>query len=282
MSIFMEDRELVSIIVPCYNQAVYLPECLSSVLHQAYIHWECIIVNDASPDDTAVVALEWCRKDARFRYIALSDNKGLAGARNAGIAQSNGTYILPLDADDKIAPSYLQLAIAVVTANPDVKLVYGRAEYFDGETGPWPLPSYRYGLLFTQNPIYCTAMYCKADWVLVGGYTETLKLGLEDWDFWLKLLSPESKVVCLDEVVFFYRRRQESMISTLTQNEQVYDVFWETMMKQHLPKWRKWSRVHLRFLLDDHIDQRAKLQRIQQNTLARIFYKFSRILAGIK
>ena len=99
-------NHLISIIVPCYNQAHFLNEVLQSVLDQSYSNWECIIVNDGSPDNTEEIALVWCTKDKRFRYVK-KENGGLSSARNAGITISQGEYILPLDADDKIYPSYL-------------------------------------------------------------------------------------------------------------------------------------------------------------------------------
>ena len=83
---------LVSIIVPCYNQAQYLPETLQSVLDQTYTNWECIIVNDGSPDATEAVAQEWCEKDHRFIYLK-KENGGLSSARNAGLKIAKGDYI---------------------------------------------------------------------------------------------------------------------------------------------------------------------------------------------
>ena len=103
---------VISIIVPCYNQAQYLPETLQSVLEQDYRHWECIIINDGSPDNTEEVALEWCSKDERFKYFK-KENGGLSDARNYGIKHSVGKYILPLDSDDKISKDYTLEAINV-------------------------------------------------------------------------------------------------------------------------------------------------------------------------
>lgn len=90
---------LISVIVPCYNQAQYLDECLQSVLDQTYQNWECIIVNDGSPDHTEEVAKKWLEKDNRFRYI-YKENGGLSSARNAGIREAKGEYLFFLDCDD--------------------------------------------------------------------------------------------------------------------------------------------------------------------------------------
>ena len=92
---------LISVIVPCYNQAQYLDECLQSVLDQTYQNWECIIVNDGSPDHTEEIAKRWLEKDNRFRYI-YKDNGGLSSARNAGIREAKGEYLFFLDSDDSL------------------------------------------------------------------------------------------------------------------------------------------------------------------------------------
>ena len=93
---------LISVIVPCYNQAQYLDECLQSVLNQIYTDWECIIVNDGSPDHTEEVAKKWLEKDSRFRYI-YKETGGLSSARNAGIKIAKGEWIQFLDCDDFIS-----------------------------------------------------------------------------------------------------------------------------------------------------------------------------------
>ncbi|HAO28647.1 MAG TPA: glycosyltransferase family 2 protein, partial [Chryseobacterium indologenes] len=79
----------ISIIVPCYNQAIYLDECLQSVLDQTYGNWECIIVDDGSPDNTKEVTEKWIEKDNRFIYLH-KENGGLSSARNAGIEAAKG------------------------------------------------------------------------------------------------------------------------------------------------------------------------------------------------
>lgn len=101
----------VSVIVPCFNQAGYLPEALGSVLGQTFADWECIIVNDGSPDDTARVAAEWVKRDARFRYIEKA-NGGLSSARNAGIEAARGQFVQFLDADDALHPRKFELQLA--------------------------------------------------------------------------------------------------------------------------------------------------------------------------
>lgn len=131
---------LVSIIVPCYNQAQYLDECLQSVLDQTYKNWECIIINDGSPDDTEAVALEWCKKDERFIYLKQS-NKGVSQARNLGIKNASGNFIQFIDGDDTLQPDKIKKQYLFLESNPQVDIVYGSSRYFfqDNNLNLFPL-----------------------------------------------------------------------------------------------------------------------------------------------
>lgn len=209
----------ISIIIPCYNQANYLPETLDSVFAQTFQDWECIIVNDGSPDNTEEVATAYCEKDSRFKYV-YKDNGGLADARNYGIKASNGEFILPLDSDDKIAPTYIEKAIRHFELHPETTLVYCKADRFDEKNGPWNLPEYKYDNLLWDNCIFCSSIYKRRDYDVAGGYNTNMKYGLEDWDFWLSLLNPNSVVYCIDEFLFHYRYRKGSMISGVNAERQ--------------------------------------------------------------
>lgn len=200
----------VSIIVPCYNQAQYLPEALQSVLDQTYENWECIIVNDGSPDNTKEVAQEWVKKDSRFIYL-YKENGGLSSARNAGIAIAKGEFILPLDADDCIGKDYALLAIKAFQKETDLKLVYCKAEKFGDESGSWDLPDFSLYELARQNMIFCSAFFRKEEWERVGGYDVNMVYGWEDWEFWIAVLKDGGYVMRLDVVCFYYRKKVNSM-----------------------------------------------------------------------
>lgn len=205
---------IVSIIVPCYNQAQYLDECLNSVLDQTYPNWECIIVNDGSPDNTEEVAMKWTNKDERFKYL-YKTNGGLSSARNEGIKNAVGTLILPLDADDKIANIYCELAINALVKNSSLSLIYANSEKFGLVNEIWDLPEFSIEKLATENLIYCSAFFKKEDWERVGGYDENLMQGLEDWEFWIAILKKGGNVIKLKETCFYYRIKETSMITSL-------------------------------------------------------------------
>jgi glycosyltransferase involved in cell wall biosynthesis len=204
----------VSIIVPCYNQAQYLPDALDSVLAQTFSDWECIIVNDGSPDNTEEVALNYAKTDPRFIYVK-KDNGGLSSARNYGIAHSHGKYILPLDADDKIHPFYIRECVDLLDADENIKLVYALGELFGDETGLWILTDYTLEELARRSIVYCSAIYRRVDFDRTTGYSEDMIYGLEDWDFWVSILKNGGDVVRIPKIYFYYRAKRGSMARSL-------------------------------------------------------------------
>ena len=202
-------RPLISIIVPCYNQAEYLDECLQSVLDQTYQNWECIIVNDGSPDNTEEVAKLWLKKDFRFKYF-FQDNKGVSAARNNGIKNAKGEWILPLDGDDKIGNLYLELGAKKFSEDTDI--VYCHAEYFGTKSGKMMLDDYNQEDILLENQIFCTSFYQKKTWLTVGGYDESMLSGYEDWEFWINMFAFHSSlnIIRLDYTGFYYRIKEQS------------------------------------------------------------------------
>jgi glycosyltransferase involved in cell wall biosynthesis len=200
----MKSLNSVSIIVPCYNQAQYIDECLQSVLDQTYENWECIIVNDGSPDNTDEVVKKWITKDSRFKYYS-QENAGVSSARNLGVSKSIGEYILPLDGDDKISIHYISSAIEAFIKDDLLKVVYCKAEKFGDEIGQWDLPSFSLKSLALDNMIFSSALFKRIDWQRVGGYDDKMLDGLEDWEFWIAILKNGGKVLRLDITGFYYR-----------------------------------------------------------------------------
>ncbi len=201
-------QPLISVIVPCYNQSIYMDECLQSVLDQTYQNWECIIVNDGSPDNTEEVALRWVEKDARFIYLK-KENGGLSSARNAGIKKAKGEWILPLDSDDKIGNQYLELAEKEF--NNGYTIIYCEAEFFGDKTGKLELHDFSFEEFSIRNLIFCTAFFRKESWIDVNGYDEKIVNGYEDWEFWISILDVNSKCFRIPSINFYYRTKATSM-----------------------------------------------------------------------
>jgi len=198
----------VSIVIPCYNLGAYLEDALASVSVQTFTDYEVVIVNDGSTDPATNRLLDRLGKEGLKVYT--TKNRGPAAARNLAIGESQGEYILPLDADDRIAPRFLEQAVAVLDRDREVSVVYGRVEFFGERSGEWQRPEYSPARILLDNLIVATALFRREDWERVGGFCEEMRSGWEDWDFWLSLLATGGTVERLDEVVFFYRIRCNS------------------------------------------------------------------------
>lgn len=217
------EKGKISIIVPCYKQAKYLSESLDSVLAQTYNNWECVIVNDGSPDNTEEIANIYTKKDKRIKYV-WQENSGVSAARNNGISHSDGEYILPLDADDLIAPTYIEKAANRFLDFPETKLVYCKANTFGSKNGYWYLDEFDYNRFIWNNCIFCTAMFRRSDYDKTKGYNSNMIQGNEDWDFWLSLLKKDDIVYRIDEVLFYYRVKETSRTTELVNNNYLEDV----------------------------------------------------------
>jgi glycosyltransferase involved in cell wall biosynthesis len=215
-----EDAVKISVIVPAYNYGNYLGECLDSVLAQTYKNWECIIIDNGSTDNTSEVGEAYEKKDARFRYFLTAQN-GVSFARNKAVELSTGEFILPLDADDKIAPTLLDKAQKILNEKKDIKVVYCDAELFGASSGKWTLPVFSLKDLLIENSIFCTALFRKTDFIKAGGYNLNMKEGFEDWDFWIRMLKDGSKVYKIPEVLFYYRIKAASRNSQLDHEKQL-------------------------------------------------------------
>lgn len=270
---------LISVIVPCYNQAQYLDECLQSVLDQTFSDWECIIVNDGSPDNTEELAKNWIQKDSRFKYL-YKENGGVASARNYAISYAQGEWILPLDGDDKISEKYLELAEEKFCENPTI--IYCEAEYFGEKNGENILDDYSLEKILLQNLIFCTAFYKKSDWLKVGGYDLNMIYGLEDWEFWISILTRENKkVIKIPYLGFFYRIKLDSRSVSLKGNK--IKMMIDYINKKHIDLYFEIYGNHREIIRNSnkmskklHYFENSKLHKLTSRFL-KIFYKTQKI-----
>lgn len=200
----------VSVIIPCYNHGKYLDEAVTSVLAQTFDDVEIIVVDDGSSEAATIELLRgYHRPKTRVLHTV---NMGLAAARNNGINVASGRYILPLDADDRIEPKYLEQAVAVLEQQPGVGIVYCRARLFGAVESEWLLPEYSLERMLLDNVIFCSALFRRSDWEAVGGYDPGMIHGWEDYDFWLAIIERGGGVVRLPEILFCYRVASDSMV----------------------------------------------------------------------
>lgn len=207
----------VSIVIPCYNDGAFLREALTSAQAQTHPDVEIVVVDDGSTEPATLSLLEHIRSEGVL--VVRQENLGLPTARNTGIAATQGEYILPLDADDRLAPEYARLASSIMDTRPEVGIVGGQIEYFGVQSGrDRPTFTGVESMLF-QNRLFTSSMTRRTDWTAAGGYPDGLRFG-EDWVYWLRILALGRTVHVLDEVVWFYRQRPGQM----TRNMRVGDV----------------------------------------------------------
>lgn len=177
-------------------------EMLESVLSQSFGEYEVIIVNDGSTDSTKEILDHIHHEKVTVLHTS---NCGPATARNTGIAAARAPVILNLDADDKIAPTFLEKAYKIFEANPSVGIVYSEQRLFGARSGRFDLPPYSLAAMLKDNVIPSQAFFKKSDWREVGGYSDEFIYGLEDYDFWLSIIELGKEVYKLPEELVFYR-----------------------------------------------------------------------------
>lgn len=195
----------VTVAIPCYKQAEYLPEAIESVLYQTHKDIEIIVVNDGSPDETESIA-------KKFPVRVINQvNKGLASARNTALMNMTGDYFLPLDADDCLSMFCVRklLEIAVVT-NADVIApsfkTFGTSDQNVILMENPTLEDFKMG-----NRIGYFSMIKKEALLEVGGYSPRMQEGYEDYHLWFNLLTRGKKIVTTPQILAFYRTKKESM-----------------------------------------------------------------------
>lgn len=202
----------VAVIVPCYKQAHYLDESLTSVYNQTYDHWECFIVNDGSPDNTEEVARQWVAKDARFIYV-YKENGGVSSARNLGIEKTEAEYILVLDADDKFEATFLEKAVQILLNNQQIGIVSAWLMLFSGDKNLLVNKSNAKSIadfLFGNGINMGFSLFRKECWAKAGRYDGDTRNGYEDWEFFLRVCALGWKVHIIEEVLVFYRQHTVS------------------------------------------------------------------------
>lgn len=203
---------MVSVIIPCYNQGPYLGEAIESVLRQSDTHFEIIVINDGSTDDTSEVVA--CYRQAR---CIEQPNQGLSAARNVGIRASKGKYLVFLDADDRLLPGALQAGSAYLNAHQTCVFVSGHHQNIAADGSPLRPPHLacveqeHYRALLRGNYIgmHATVMYRREIFDVVGGFDTSLA-ACEDYHLYLRIARTYA-IGCHHQLTAEYRRHDGSM-----------------------------------------------------------------------
>ncbi|HEY6467136.1 MAG TPA: glycosyltransferase, partial [Candidatus Acidoferrales bacterium] len=225
----------VSVVIPCFNHGEFVAGAVGSVTAMKRDDVELIVVDDGSTDSKTRSEME--RLAAQGVRVIRQANRGLAGARNAGIAASTGKYILPLDADNRLRAAYVEKGSRILDENPKVGVVYGDAEYIGERSGRWRLGEFDANQLLQWNSFDACAIYRRCIWEQNGGYDSTMPVqGLEDWDFWLGALEHGWEIKYVPEILFEYRVAADSMLTRANPHNGRVEEF---VAKKHALLYRK-------------------------------------------
>lgn len=220
-SILVSDNPpLISVVIPCYKQGHLLAEAVQSVVEQTYPHWECTIVNDGSPDATSDTARSLIRGHAK-RSIKLieKENEGLAEARNTGIRESRGEWILPLDSDDKFGPRMMERTLEAALSDSSVNVVSTFVQCFGANSDVLLVFPYSRERLLQENVFPYASLFKRELWERFGGYSPIIPFGAEDYNFWVtcsSILNPR----LIPEPHFCYRKHnQASMVDAVISHQ---------------------------------------------------------------
>jgi glycosyltransferase involved in cell wall biosynthesis len=207
----------VSVIIPCYNLGRYLDEAVDSVLAQSFQDFDILVVDDGSTDP------ETCRLLADYRKprtrILRAENRGLPGAKNLGVAHTTGPYVCALDADDRADPMLLERSVAALDEDPSLAFISHWLRTFGDETKDWTPASCDLPALLDMNTVNGAALVRRSAFDAVGGFDETMRDGCEDWDLWITLVERGFKGRILPEVLYYYRRRADSMSKLMVRGD---------------------------------------------------------------
>jgi glycosyltransferase involved in cell wall biosynthesis len=206
-----KDAPLVSVVIPCYNQGRYVLDALESVRWQTFSRVEAIIVNDGSDDPETIEILSGIRE----AMVVNQPNLKLPSARNTGINRARGKWICCLDADDRLAPTYLEKCLFLLETD-DLDLCGSLQRNFGDSTADLNPGRFTLEHLLRENCMIAGAVFRKELWKRVGGYDSKMVSGYEDWEFWIRLAKAGARAAVIEEPLFFYRKHGHSMIDDAT------------------------------------------------------------------
>ena len=212
---------LVSIIIPCYNDAQYIEQAVQSALNQTYHNKEVIVVDDGSNAETKAVLKQI---EPTITRLITQENQGQSTARNVGINAAKGDFILVLDSDDYFEPSFCEEAVAIFSTDASIKIVTCQATLLFSDNkkklyipNGGDIKNFMYG-----NCALGTSMFKKEDWLKCGGYDESMRSGFEDWEFFIRLLKSGGTAFVIQKPFYTYRKREAS--TTTRANKVRYDL----------------------------------------------------------
>jgi glycosyltransferase involved in cell wall biosynthesis len=218
-----EGRPMVTVVVPLYNEPIFISDTIKSLKHQTFSDFEVIVVDDCSSDGSRASAKTAIGNDKRFRIIQHLKNAGVNGARNTGVRLSKAPFITFLDADDILLPDSLELRVNAILDNlqDHIAGVFSgvahaaesiRYDYMPANRN-WKKPVQTFLSAQAECPFNMHAPLLRTDVLRrLGGFDETMRDGAEDWDMWQRIMRHGYVFIPVEIVTAIYRARTGSRV----------------------------------------------------------------------
>lgn len=239
-ALFLATPPAISVIIPCYNYGRYLQDAVRSLIGgitslgdtpgQTFQDFDITIVNDASTDDTAMLADALADHLKGIRVIHNQTRQGTAEAMNIGIRASVGQVIAPMDADDMMEPERLERMYTMLRTQPE-RVIYDNVRYFaKGQRGAQlRFQEYDFERLMRQNFMHCGVIYTRKSWERAGGYPRAFGDGRQDWAFAVALGRVGVCGTWLNEALYLYRREGQGRTERYGTNGTTWAHFYQRM-----------------------------------------------------
>jgi glycosyltransferase involved in cell wall biosynthesis len=244
----------VTIVIPCYDLGEFLADAVESAREQTVSAREIVVVDDGSTDAATLALFDRFEQEG-VTVLRCGENRGAPAARNLGIAHARTEYVLCLDADDVLLPGFLSRTVPVLEQRPEVGIVTTWVELFGDAAGIWETTDYEPTTLLWQNCLASASLFRKSCWREVGGYAD-LAAG-QDWDFWLSIVERGWKWTVVEEPLYSYRVRPDSITASADRA-----AILRGLHERHQDTYRKnWS--------DAVVEMDAELARLRTQLRAR-------------
>jgi glycosyltransferase involved in cell wall biosynthesis len=205
----------VGVIVPCYRHGAFLRDCIASIKAQTLAPAQIVVVDDASPDATTRAALAELDRDPAVEVLRLEENSGPSIARNRAIERLGEVdYVLPLDADDALAPRALERYVeALESSSEQVGFAFPSPQHFGNRNDRWEVPEFNRFLLMHWNYCHHASLFDSRIFAEGVRYPEDIVVGHEDWDLIVQLLARGVEGVRVSGETYRYRKRGFSRVN---------------------------------------------------------------------
>lgn len=232
----------VTLIISTHDRWQFLDEAIAGARAQTYPHMDIVLSDDGSQAPEMLAQLE--RHEREGLRVLRHPRRGFSAANNATVRAVDTEYVMVHGDDDLIEPSYIAEAVAVAESDPEIGIVYCRADYIGTRQGPWPLPDFDIRTILIENQIFTTSLFRREDWLAVGGFDESMTEGREDHDFILKILRLGRKVHRLPDTLFHYRQHDQQSLNAVTGRSM------ESLARAHATIFRNNYELYLEYAED--------------------------------